>query len=427
MTQAQSKKLVWVHDRACSQGGVEAYIRNTVKALRAARPDWEHHLLYSPGHSDVDFIDTFDSAWAITDTSQLLKQLQRLQPQWVYLHQLPLNIDWNIFFQAQQSTPWKTLRFLHDHKLFCLREHKYTALKQKTCTRATGTGCYGCLGFVHRREGQWQFKRLGTLQALQQLHHHFDALVVGSPYMVQQTKDHGLPEHKVHLMPLYYQRPSLSSPVQTTPTIPTAPFRLLFVGQLLQGKGLDILFRALHTLKTSAQCPDFRLDILGRGSQEQKLKDLVHQLGLQNQVHFAGWVEDKSAYWQAAQALVLPSRTPETFGLVGLEAMAHGIPVIASDVGGIRTWLTHGYNGDLFPSGDVRALANCLRNALHNPKQSHKKGQQGYALWQRSFQPQHHIQPLIRLLEQLEPIKTINLHAPNSMISERTPHYVPHC
>lgn len=402
MNTPEPKRLIWMNDQAQQRGGAETYIRNTVQALRTRAPHWEHHLLYSPGHTDLDFLAHFDSAWVITDTQQAQRQLQRLQPDWVYIQQLPVNVDWEEFLCFCQHQQWKTLRFLHDHKLFCLREHKYTALRQSTCTRRTGMACYRCPGFIQRTQGQWQWKRLKHLQTLQAQHRAFDAIVVGSSYMADQAAQHGLPEARTHVLPLFCEdRPTLSSqhPLHSTHRLPG--FQLLFVGQLLQGKGLDLLLHALARIKKNPHLPPFHLDIVGSGAQENALKQLAQRLRLNPEVSFAGWVQDKTPYWQKAQALVLPSRSPETFGLVGLEAMRQGIPVIASDVGGIRTWLRPQHNGDVFASGDVNALYQQLCNYLLHPVQAAHKGRQGQRDWQAHFQARHHIEALMALFEQL--------------------------
>ncbi|MCQ6458653.1 glycosyltransferase family 4 protein, partial [Vibrio parahaemolyticus] len=67
-----------------------------------------------------------------------------------------------------------------------------------------------------------------------------------------------------------------------------------------------------------------------------------------------------ASYYGRAQFVVMPSRMPEPFGLVGLEAMAAGVPVIASDVGGVREWLEDGRNGIAVPFGDAAAMAAAM-------------------------------------------------------------------
>ena len=413
-----------MNDQGRQQGGAESYIHNTVQALRKKHPEWEHHLLYSPGQTELTFLRLFDSTWVVPDTQQLHKRLQDLQPDWIYVQQLPHNIQWDSFFAFCQEHQWKTLRFLHDHKLFCLREHKYTALSQSTCTRTTGLHCYACPGFIQRSQGQWQWKSLRTLHTQQRLHRHFDALVVASPYLANTAILHGLEASKIHVLPLYHERPEATACAPTSaskPQINATRFRFLFVGQLLQGKGLDLFFKAVKKALDDPNTPRFEVDILGSGAQEARLRQQVERAGLASQVHFHGWVRHKAPYWQQANALVLPSRSPETFGLVGLEAMAHGLPVIASNVGGISSWLTPGYNGDLFPAGDVEALAQQLQHYVSNPQAVHQKGRQAYDTWYQHFQGDQHLQGLSKLFHELSsPQAIMQTSAPDAPTDRST-------
>ena len=84
-------------------------------------------------------------------------------------------------------------------------------------------------------------------------------------------------------------------------------------------------------------------------------------MGLADSVRYVGVVEDVVPILKAADVLLLPSET-ESFGLVALEAMASGVPVVASDVGGLPEVVEHGVTGFLAPVGDVDAMAAfCLK------------------------------------------------------------------
>ena len=100
--------------------------------------------------------------------------------------------------------------------------------------------------------------------------------------------------------------------------------------------------------------PDSLLLILGQGELEQELKDLAAELGVDGQVRFLGSVPDAARYYRAFDCFVLSS-DHEPFGMVLLEAMAAGLPIISSDCGGAPEVV--GDSGFLFPLGDVAALA----------------------------------------------------------------------
>ena len=97
----------------------------------------------------------------------------------------------------------------------------------------------------------------------------------------------------------------------------------------------------------------------------------------------------------------MPSRSPETFGLVGLEAMKVGKPVIASDVGGINEWLADGKTGLLFPSNDSNALADTIRKVLNDKnllKTLEKNAKRSFI---ENFQPENHLKTLRKLFDSI--------------------------
>lgn len=101
---------------------------------------------------------------------------------------------------------------------------------------------------------------------------------------------------------------------------------------------------------------DARLMLVGDGPDYGRTRALVEELGLADRVHFVGVVDEVAPLLSAADLLLLPSET-ESFGLVALEAMASGVPVVASRVGGLPEVVEHGVTGYLAPVGDVEAMA----------------------------------------------------------------------
>ncbi len=138
----------------------------------------------------------------------------------------------------------------------------------------------------------------------------------------------------------------------------------LFVGRIAPNKGLPHLVEALARLAPPSALP---LGLMGRDWGERAaLEELARRRGIGDRVRFLGHVPDAGAYRavvRGARALVLPSEW-EAFGLVLLEAMAAGTPVVASAVGGVPDVLAHGRAGRLVPYGDPAALGQALRSVL---------------------------------------------------------------
>jgi phosphatidyl-myo-inositol alpha-mannosyltransferase len=143
---------------------------------------------------------------------------------------------------------------------------------------------------------------------------------------------------------------------------------VLFVGRLEPRKGLVYLVRAFLRLKPSF--PRLRLLVVGRddGKQQEKLMSMVPPR-LRTDVSFVGSVpqEDLPSYFASADVFCAPSLGGESFGIVLAEAMAVGVPVVCSDIGGYRDLVRDDQEGLLVPPRDPEALATALGSLLDNP------------------------------------------------------------
>ena len=142
---------------------------------------------------------------------------------------------------------------------------------------------------------------------------------------------------------------------QTNPRPP----RVLFVGGNMQRKGLPILINAAPRVLKSF--PDVEFWVVGRDRAESRMQSLCRRAGVLDGFRFFGWQSQDNLLKLYAQAdiFVMPSLT-EAFGVVFLEAMASGLPVIGTRVGGIPEIIEHGYNGLLVERGNVTELGEAL-------------------------------------------------------------------
>lgn len=134
--------------------------------------------------------------------------------------------------------------------------------------------------------------------------------------------------------------------------------RILFVGRLIECKGLSFLLRSFAKYKESHFYAG--LFIVGDGTLCEKLKRLSVELGIENSVIFLGYQGRPDIFIRNASVLVLPSKM-EGFGRVLLEAMSLGVPVIGTNVGGIPDIISHEVNGLLVSYGDEPALVEALK------------------------------------------------------------------
>jgi glycosyltransferase involved in cell wall biosynthesis len=133
---------------------------------------------------------------------------------------------------------------------------------------------------------------------------------------------------------------------------------VLYVGRLVRSKGLPVLLKAL------ADLPGIRLTVAGDGPERSRVEAQAEALGIHDRTTFLGAVDParREGLFRASKLFVMPSLWEEPFGIVGVEALAAGLPVVASRVGGIPDWLTAG--GVLFGRGDSTELARHLDTLL---------------------------------------------------------------
>lgn len=153
--------------------------------------------------------------------------------------------------------------------------------------------------------------------------------------------------------------------------------------RLVEAKGHTFLFEAAAQL--IGEMPELRILVLGQGALEASLRAQVSRLGLEAQVHFAGFRNDMEACVHAFDVGVLPSIDCDTSSFSLKEQMAAGLPVITSDYGGLPEIVTDGQEGLVVPNGTIVPLATALRALGRNPEQRHQMGQAGRERVLRDF------------------------------------------
>jgi phosphatidyl-myo-inositol alpha-mannosyltransferase len=165
--------------------------------------------------------------------------------------------------------------------------------------------------------------------------------------------------------------------LEPLPEFMDGKINLLFVGRMEKRKGLEYLLKSYRLIKPD--CPDCRLIIVGPGTRSrEKYEKMVAESELQDVV-FAGNVDYKilPRYYKTADIFCAPATGHESFGIILLEAMATGTPVIASRISGYASVMTHEKEGLLVPPKQEVPLAQAIARLMKDPLLRHQLGQKG--------------------------------------------------
>lgn len=315
----------------------------------------------------------------------LVKVLDSVRPHLVRLHLIskyPVSI-----YDALEGYP--VVQTLHGPNLFCATSWGCLKKNGADCEMGVGWKCAarGCVSYpalllhwsLHRRLAPLAKKRV-RLFLCPSKHLHQSCVSLGFTPA----------EH----MPLAIDEELHNS----APAPHAGPPTILFVGVLEVVKGPHILLDAFRTIRR--QVPDARLVYAGRGSLVPVLREKAARLGMQEAVQFLGFVEHSTMVrlYQQAHVAALPSIWKEQFGLVGPEALACGVPCVASRIGGIPEWLHDGEWGYLVPPRDPDALAHRICKLLQDRRLRLAFGERGRDFVRREYGTEQYKSNMLRLV-----------------------------
>ncbi len=375
-------RVLHVHQRAGFFGGVEQILHDSAAGL--SRRGWPQALLYADPETDPGFLSAFSEA------SNSESVIARFRPDIALVHK---SEDPARFAAVIDATP--AVRMVHDHDLVCLRRHKYFPLSGQICEHAAGLACYRHLCCVQRPSKPGSppivLRGLRAQRRIMAANRNMRRFIVGSRWMRGQLQKNNYPGDSIDVI---HPVPRDLDAVHLLPTS-SAP-EILYVGQVIRGKGVDLLLRALSRVHNP-----WRATIVGVGNHLDYCRALAEKLSIGDRVQFPGWVphDELEAYYANARFSVVPSRWPEPFGMVGLEAMSRGRPVVGFAAGGIPDWLADGVAGLLVPAGDVEGFARAMDRLLEDQNLAASLGRGAAKLAAEKFSHRSYLDNLMRSLE----------------------------
>ncbi len=367
-------KILYVHERLGALGGAEANVIISAQELSTRG----HHtaILHGPGTSKNEDVwnRVFSARIPLSgDTAaQTRSALSAFQPDAIYVHKMA---DLAVI-QTLVDSHLPLVRMVHDHDIYCMRSYKYHYLSRKICTRAASlycvVGCGACV--VKNNSGGFPLKWVSYRAKKREiaLNRRFHRMAVVSEYMRNELLRNGFDATRIEIHPPVPRMgdPHLRSTFSDRNLI-------LYAGQIIRGKGVDILLKSLARVKSKFECI-----ILGDGNHKAHCEELSRKLGLADRVHFKGFIpqEELKAYYRECSVVALSSVWPEPIATIGLEVMRYALPVVAFDAGGIKDWLKDGFNGHLVPWMNRDAFAAALDDLLQNKAKAKLLGENGRRL-----------------------------------------------
>ena len=343
----------------------------------------------STGKDEQAWRDTFSRRFSLEgndSTAVVRNAIEAFAPDVVFVHNMA-NLE---VIEALANCGAPVVRMVHDHNLYCMRGYKYHYLSRGICTRSASPFCvFPCGASLARNPDAGLPVRWVSYTDKRReidLNRRFERMIVATHYMRDELLRNGFLHERIET---HAPVPVVSA--STGQSSFDARNRIVYAGQIVRGKGVDVLLEALALVSSPFECV-----ILGDGNHRAHCERLSRKLGLAGRVQFAGFVpQEKIAdHYRDATLAVMSSVWPEPFGAVGLEAMRHGLPVVAFDAGGIREWLVDGVTGYLAPWMDRARYAACVDILLKNKTLAREMGEHGRQWADQRFNFENYIRGL---------------------------------
>lgn len=389
-------KLLFVHERFGAFGGAEVNLSLTAAEFK--RRGHSVALLHgsATGKGETNWREIFSERREIdgnASAESVRMALKQFSPDAIYLHKLA---DLGAI-EALVESQYPLARMVHDHDLYCMRSYKYHPLSRKICLRPASLACILPCGAVlaRNRESGLPFKWVSYSAKKKEiaLNRRIQQMVVATEYMRDELLRNGFSGGQIEI---HAPVPRFEDAAQ--PATFGERNLILFAGQIIRGKGVDVLLEALAQVQVPFECV-----IFGDGGHRAFCEDLSRRLGLEARVKFRGYVApaEMAALYADASLAVVSSVWPEPFGAVGLEAMRYGLPVVAFDAGGIREWLAAGASGFLVPWMDCAQFASRVEQLLRDKTLGRKLGSRGREIAREKFSFEKYIDGLAAMFARL--------------------------
>lgn len=388
-----SLNVLMINDFIGRAGGAERYILDLVENL--AR---DGHRVAWAYEKDVGSADVPASKYPmkglmgpVSDEeldSSLGKIIGDFNPDVIHIHNVHAP---GIVRAASRRAP--ALRTAHDHNIVCPSMNKMwktggicdVPAGLRCIERLLDGGCY----VIGMRPGLL-LERLSLCLDGIFANQHLSRILVATNFMRNELIQNGFDSSRVETLPLF-----LDFSEDPAPPDESLPLRILWAGRIvLPDKGADFFIESLRHMRAP-----FEAVVAGDGPQLDLVMSKSRELELVGKVDFRGNVsqDEMKELYQASHVVVFTPMWAEPFGYVGLEAAAHGRPVVAFNAGGVSDWLEDRKSGFLVRRGDCRAIAERLDRLAFMPRDRAIMGRAHRTAAMERFDKGRHIARLIQI------------------------------
>jgi glycosyltransferase involved in cell wall biosynthesis len=375
---------------SCS-GGVETYLLSLIPRLDAL--GHQQFVAFAEGDEDLvsnslklPLLASADRASRRAGYRRMVRLLADTAPDVVHVHNVQNS---GMLDACLDNAP--TILHGHDYRQLCPASTFYRRGTETICERTCGPGCF--LATVRGRCLSWRpsyawnyYRRVRSFATNAQ---RFAQIVAPSAYASERFIRGGVLPERISVLPYF----SPIEPLDWNRPLPIRP-TILFIGRIRPLKGWRFFIDALSQLPQ-----DVRGLMIGdfTPSSSSAVLRSANRLGCADRLELRPWVSrgDVANVYREATVLVVPSIWPETLGIVGLEALACGVPVVGCDVGGMGEWLIDGRTGRLVPPKDAAAIAATVAEILARPDRGEALGEAGRALIRAKFSSEWHVDELV--------------------------------
>lgn len=393
-------KILHLNDKIELSGGVEVYIEQLMELLPdyGIQPHW-----FGIYENEKDFCIKSYKNEIVTQTGLSSDQMIRVLEKFISSKEIHLIHVHSISNPKLLEACFElapVVRSMHEPRIVCPGQGKFWRNSETACDRPFGLHCLYHIyseGCSNRHPARVYAAMMNTYYEINKASHKYKSIIAMSEFMITLAERANIDPSVLRLNPYF-------TPMLEKEAIKKYEFgnqkRILFVGRLSETKGVHYFIQmGCDILKKR---DDVVFDIVGDGHDSKKFKSMIPE-EFKRQFIFHGWKkrDEVKQLFLDCYLLVFPSVYPEAFGISGIEAMMAAKPVVAFDVGGVKTWMKHGKTGYLTDAKDTEKMTSKVLELLENDQLYKGMCNEARDVALKEFSSNVHINKLIKIYSEV--------------------------